>query len=498
MGIFSYDWAPCPDVRDNQMNTEFEDQQIATKLELSDCLRKQRQAYHADPNPDLEQRKKDLLALKTMLAENRDAISAAISKDYGNRSTHETMLAEIIMVIDGLNFALKHLKKWMKVQKREIEFSIYPGAKNRVIPQPLGVVGIIVPWNFPIQLAFTPLTYIFAAGNRAMVKMSENSRHLSELLIKLTPAYFPAGKLSFFEETGSVGIEFSKLTFDHLIFTGSGATGKAVMASAAKNLTPVTLELGGKSPAVIAPDFPIGKAVERIMFAKIFNAGQVCVNVDYLFVPENCVDEFVSAAKTWVKKHCPDINSPDYTSIIDQRSFDRLSEALEDAKKHGATVVNLADGQVSEPGMRKMPPQIVLSLSKDMILMQREIFGPILPIKPYKDQNEVRDYINERDRPLAFYPFTNDRQLQSFYLDNVMSGGVCVNDALLHPGQHDLPFGGVGASGMGHYHGYEGFATFSKLRPVFYQAGFSAFKYLAPPYGKLANRVLNIILKRKI
>lgn len=470
----------------------------ANMVELAACLQQQRKAYHSDPNPTLEQRKKDLLTLKNMLSENREAIIDAICEDYGNRSRHETMLAEIIMVLDGFNFTAKHLKKWMKVQRRKIEFGLYPGAKNRVIPQPLGVVGVIVPWNFPVQLAFTPLTYIFAAGNRAMVKMSENSRHLSRLLIKLTPAYFPPEKLKFFEETGMVGIQFSQLHFDHLFFTGSGATGKAVMASAAKNLTPVTLELGGKSPAVIGPDYPLKKAVERIMFAKLFNAGQVCVNVDYIFVSEDRIDEFVSASKQWVSKHCPDINSPDYTSIIDQKSFDRLNEALGDAGKKGATLVNLTGGPSSTPQQRKMALHLVLNPTDDMILLRREIFGPIMPVIPYKDQQQVCEYINKRDRPLAFYPFTNDRDLQKFYLDHVMSGGVCVNDALLHPGQHDLPFGGVGASGMGHYHGYEGFATFSKLRPVFYQARFSTLKFLAPPYGKLANRMLNIILKRKI
>jgi len=484
------------------MNTVLKDTNDGQKdpaiTELTECLRTQRKAYHEDPVPDLEQRKKDLAALKTMLVDNREALLGAISDDYGNRSRHESMLAEFIMVIDGINFATKHLKKWMKTQKREIEFTLYPGAKNRVIPQPLGVVGVIVPWNFPIQLTFTPLTYIFAAGNRAMVKMSENSRQLSRLLIELVPKYFPAKKLCFFEETGRVGIEFSKLPFDHLFFTGSGATGKAVMASAAKNLTPVTLELGGKSPAVIAPDYPMKKAVERIMFAKIFNAGQVCVNVDYIFMSENRVDEFVKTAKAWVQKHCPDINSPDYTSIIDQRSFDRLNEALADARQQGATIINLSEGQESKPGLRKMAPHLVLNASDRMTLLQREIFGPILPILTYKDQQQVADYINERDRPLAFYPFTRDKELQTFYLDHVMSGGVCVNDALLHPGQHDLPFGGVGASGMGHYHGYEGFATFSKLRPVFYQAGFSALKFLTPPYGKRADKMLNMILKRKI
>jgi len=234
------------------------------------------------------------------------------------------------------------------------------------------------------------------------------------------------------------------------------------------------------------------------MFAKLFNAGQVCVNVDYLFVSEDRIEDFVAAAKSWVAKHCPDINSPDYTSIIDQRSFDRLTDALEDARRLGAKIINLAEGQNSQPEVRKMAPQLVLNTNDDMILMQREIFGPILPVLPYKDQQEVRDYINQRDRPLAFYPFTRDRELQKYYLEHVMSGGACVNDALIHPGQHDLPFGGVGASGMGHYHGYEGFATFSKLRPVFYQAGFSSLKFLAPPYGKIADKMLNFILKKKL
>lgn len=469
----------------------------ATEIELAQCLAEQRKKYLADPIPDYKQRRRDLLSLKNLIGNNQEAIADAINSDYGNRSRHETMLAEIIVVIDGINFALKHLKRWMKTQHRKIDFAIYPGAKNRVIPQPLGVVGVIVPWNFPIQLSFTPLTYIFAAGNRAMVKMSENSRHLSRLLIELVPDYFPPEKLAFFEETGRVGIQFSQLPFDHLLFTGSGATGRAVMASAAKKLTPVTLELGGKSPAVIAPDYPMQKAVERVMFAKLFNAGQACVSVDYIFVPEDRVDEFVKKTKDWVGQHCPDINSPDFTSIIDQRSLDRLNDSLDDAERLGATLVNLVQGQKSTEGMRKLAPHLVLNATDDMTLLQREIFGPIMPVIPYSEPHEVLEYINQRDRPLAFYPFTNDRKLQDYYLDRVMSGGVSVNDALLHPGQHDLPFGGVGASGMGHYHGFEGFATFSKLRPVFYQARFSALKLLAPPYGKLANNILNMILKIK-
>jgi coniferyl-aldehyde dehydrogenase len=467
------------------------------RAELDNCLQIQRKAYFADPNPGLEQRKADLLALKRMISENTDAFIDAINMDYGNRSRHETLFAELILVLDGIHFAIKNLKGWMKTQRRDIDFTTYPGAKNRVIPQPVGVVGVIVPWNFPLQLCFVPLTYIFAAGNRAMVKMSENSRHLSRLLIKLVPDYFPPEKLTFFEETGGVGIQFSQLRFDHLIFTGSGATGKAVMAAAAKNLTPVTLELGGKSPAIIAPDYPMQKAVERIMFAKQYNAGQVCVNVDYIFIPEDRVDEFVEEARAWVSKHCPDINSRDYTSIIDQRAYDRLTGALADAEQKGATLVNLSKHQQPNPETRKIPLYLVLNTTDDMVLRQREIFGPIMPVIPYKDSQEILDYINQRDRPLAFYPFTNDKSLQQFYLDRVMSGGVCVNDALLHPGQHDLPFGGVGESGMGHYHGYEGFVTFSKLRPVFYQAGFSVLKYLSPPYGKLADKITGMMLKMK-
>ena len=465
--------------------------------ELNSALQQQRKAYFADPNPGLEQRKADLLALKNMLSENTDALVEAINNDYGNRSRHETLIAELILALDGIHHASKNLNKWMKIQRRHIDFTTYPGSKNRVIPQPLGVVGVIVPWNFPLQLCFVPLTCIFSAGNRAMVKMSENSRHLSRLLIELVSNYFPPEKLSFFEETGDVGIQFSQLRFDHLIFTGSSATGKAVMAAAAKNLTPVTLELGGKSPAVIAPDYPMKKAVEQIMFAKQFNAGQVCVNVDYIFVPENRVNEFVETAKTWVCKHCPDINSRDYTSIIDQRAFDRLTAALADAENKGAKLVNLSDGQQPNPETRKIPLYLVLNSTDDMELRQREIFGPIMPVISYQDNQEILDYVNHRGRPLAFYPFTNDKSLQQFYLDRVMSGGVCVNSALLHPGQHDLPFGGVGESGMGHYHGYEGFATFSKLRPVYYQGAFNAFKYLAPPYGKLADKVTSLLLKLK-
>jgi coniferyl-aldehyde dehydrogenase len=475
--------------------------QHVAPTDIADMLRasfqKQREAYLAHPIPDAEQRKQDLLALKNLLIENREAIIEAISRDYGNRSRHESLFAEIIAVSDGINDTIKHLKKWMKPQKRHVDASLYPGAKNRVVPQPLGVIGIIVPWNFPVNLSFLPLAFAFAAGNRAMVKMSENSIELSRLLRKISPGYFPDEKLAWFEETGGVGIEFSQIPFDLIMFTGSGQTGRAVMASAAKNLTPVVLELGGKCPAIIDPEYPLATAVDRIMFVKQFNAGQICTNVDYVFVHESQKAEFIELSRKYVKKHCPDINHTDYTSIIDDRSFQRLEETLEDARSKGATVVNLSGDQPANRAERKFPMHLVMDTTANMTIRNRETFGPLLMVLTYKTPEEAIKYINGQDRPLALYPFTKNKELQSLFIDRIMSGGVTVNDALFHVAQHDLPFGGVGASGMGHYHGYEGFVTFSKLRPIFYQAGFSAMKYLRPPYGSFATRVYNLLVKMK-
>ena len=455
----------------------------------------QRTLYLAAPNPGLEQRRRDLENLKRMINENREDIIAAISQDYGNRSRHETQFAEIISVTDGINDTIKHLKKWTRVQKRHVDQSMFMGGRNRVIPQPLGVVGIIVPWNFPINLSFMPLAAAFAAGNRAMVKMSENSRNLARLLIERMPAYFPPEKLRIFDETGGLGIEFSKLPFDHLLFTGSSATGRAVMAAAATNLCPVTLELGGKAPAVVCDDFPLATAVERIMYVKLLNAGQICTTVDHVFVPRAEVDEFARLAAAVAAKRYPRLDTPDYTSIIDARSFDRLTGVLEDAGRRGAKVVNLLPGPAWDPPTRKISPHVVLDAPWDSELMKREIFGPILPIVAYDSLDEVIDRINGGPRPLALYPFSHDRSRLDHLLDRVMSGGVSINDALLHVGQHDLPFGGIGESGMGHYHGYEGFLTFSKLRPVFRQARFSTIALLAPPYGKLADRLIAFLIR---
>lgn len=463
--------------------------------QLHDCLQRQKNSAQQGIE-SIAVRKQHLLNLKALINNHREELVAAINRDYGNRSRHESLLAEIITATDDINSSIKHLKKWTRVQKRKVDLSLYFGAKNRLIPQPLGVVGLIIPWNFPINLMFSQLSAVFAAGNKAMVKLSENSRHLAALLIQLIPQYFKAEKLQVFDETGVVGVAFSKQPFDHIIFTGSGETGKKVMAAAAENLTPVTLELGGKSPAVIDPDYPLSKAVERIMFVKQFNAGQICTNVDYLFVHESQKELFIQEAKDWVTQHVPDIHSKDYTSIIDDRAFQRLSHTVSDAHGKGAMVINL-NRQQADPVNRKFPLTLIFNSNGQMKINTRETFGPILMVKTYHEPEEVVKYIAQRDRPLAFYPFSQNKTLVNYYISQVMSGGVSVNDALFHVGQHDLPFGGVGASGMGHYHGYEGFLTFSKLRPIFYQARFSSMKFLVPPYGKFADWVLSFLTRTK-
>ena len=462
---------------------------------LAATLARQREAYLAHPVPSLDERKADLRTLQRFVRDHKDAICAAISADYGHRSRHETLLAEIFPVVDGIDHVIGRLRRWMKPQRRSVDLRNFLGARNRVIPQPLGVVGVIVPWNFPLNLSMIPLTYIFAAGNRAMVKISENSRHLAQLLIERMPAYFPPEKLQFFDETGGVGVQFSKLPFDHLLFTGSGATGRAVMTAAAQNLCPVTLELGGKAPAILCDDFPLRLAAERILFVKYLNAGQICTTVDHLWMPKARIAEFVDLACEIVPKRFPRLDTPDYTSIIDQRSFDRLLAALDDAKARGAALVQLLPGPAFDTATRKIAPHIVLDAPPDSSLWQREIFGPILPIRGYQSVDEAVHAINAGPRPLAIYPFSDSPATVQSLLDHVMSGGVSVNDALFHVGQHDLPFGGVGDSGMGHYHGEEGFHTFSKLRPVFYQARFSTLKFLMPPYGKFADRVLAFLTK---
>jgi coniferyl-aldehyde dehydrogenase len=459
------------------------------------ALARQRDAFLDDPVPTFAERRADLRAIGRLVRENRAALVAAVGADYGHRSAHETLFMEIGPVLAAIRHASRHLREWMRPQRRAVDRLAYGLGRNRVIPQPLGVVGIIVPWNFPINLSLVPLVYAFAAGNRAMIKLSENSRHLARFLVERVPAYFPPEKLRIFEETGGVGVAFSALPFDHLLFTGSGTTGRAVMAAAARNLCPVTLELGGKSPAIVCDDFDLRVAAERILMIKYLNAGQVCTTVDHAFLPEKSVPQFVQLAREIVPTRYASLDSPDYTSIIDDRSYARLAQALEEARAAGAQVVPLLPGPALDPARRRIAPHVVIGAPEDGELMRREIFGPVLPLVPYRDLDQVIARINGGPRPLAIYPFSNRRAIVDRLIERVMSGGVTVNDALIHVGQDDLPFGGVGESGMGHYHGREGFETFSKLRPVFRQARWSTVSLLAPPYGRLADRILAILTR---
>ena len=468
-------------------------QSLTPNLEIT--RQRLRDAHEAHPYPSEAERRHDLLSLKAFVRDNAEAIAEAINADYGHRSRHETLFAEVVPVIHGVDHSLKHLKRWMRPQKRSVDWLNFFGAKNRVLPQPLGVVGVIVPWNFPINLSFLVLVDAFAAGNRAMVKMSENSRHLTRLLMDLAPRYFSEDKLVFIEETGGVGIVFSHLKFDHLVFTGSTETGKAVMAAAAQNLCPVTLELGGKSPAVVCDDFDLRTAAERIWFAKCFNAGQICTDVDHVYLPHHKMAAFVEISAAIVQQRFSSLDSPDYSAIIDQRSFDRLVSALQEAQTMGATLVPLLKGEPWNSVTRKIVPHLVLNMPQGCALQTREIFGPVLPVIGYSALDEVVKKINHAPHPLAFYPFSHDKKIIDQLIKRVTSGGVAVNDALFHAAQHGLPFGGVGESGMGHYHGYEGFVTFSKMRPIFYQTRVSGMRLMWPPYGKLASKYLGFLLK---
>jgi coniferyl-aldehyde dehydrogenase len=452
----------------------------------------QRRAYLAHPYPSLEERRENLRKLERILVDNADGIVEAINRDFGNRAAEESMLLEIFGCVDGLRYSRRKLKKWMKPQRRHVSFMFATG-RNRVIPQPKGVVGIVSPWNYPLFLTVSPLTSILAAGNRAMIKMATNSQNLCRLLAEKVAAVFPEDTLAILP--GVPARDFSTLPFDHIVFTGSADAGRTVMRSAAEHLTPVTLELGGKSPTIIGDDYDVETAASRILYAKFLNAGQTCLAPDYLFVPEGKRDRFVEAARRIVAERYPDTNDRSYTSVIDEKSYRRLRATLDDAERKGARAVPLVPGTSFNDLQRKIPPHVVLDVTDDMTIMQEEIFGPLLPVKTYRAIDEVLEYVTSRDRPLGFYVFTNDKALEEKLLYGTISGGVTINNCMLHVAQHDIPFGGIGPSGMGQYHGYEGFVEFSKLRSVFTNPRFSAMHLLYPPYTARQGRVFKFLLK---
>jgi len=447
--------------------------------------------------PTYEQRIETLDKLERVLVARKGAIAEAISRDFGNRSKHESLVSEVFLVLGAIKHTKAHLRDWMEPEEREVGWVFLP-ASVEVRPQPVGVVGIIAPWNYPVQLALSPLVQALAAGNRAMIKPSELVPETSALLRDIVTETFPEDQVTVVTGGPEVGDAFSHLAFDHLVFTGSTRVGKLVMKAASENLVPVTLELGGKSPTIVGPDFNAKTAAERILAGKCFNAGQTCIAPDYVMVPAGTRDAFVEAAKAAVAKMYPTLaKNPDYTSIVDDRHYARLRSYVQDAQSHGAKVVELnpaSENLDGAPEARKMPPTLVLDPTDEMLVMKEEIFGPILPVVTYQKLDEAIAYVNDHPRPLALYFFSHDKAATDRVLAETVSGGVTVNETMLHIAQDDVPFGGVGPSGMGHYHAREGFDSFSKKKPVFRQARLNSTGLLRPPYGKTVERLLKFLI----
>jgi len=454
----------------------------------------QREAYSRHPFPSYDERLASLKKLDRLLVANKVAIADAVSADFGHRAVEETLAAEVFTTLDGIRDATKRLRTWMSPQTRHTSI-LFATGRNRVIPMPKGVVGIISPWNYPLFLTLSPLTSVLAAGNRAMIKMASNSQHLCRLLADLFRAEFPEEQVAILP--GVRAQDFSSLPYDHLIFTGSADAGRTVMRAAAENLTPVTLELGGKSPTIICDDFNVDEAASRILYAKYLNAGQTCLAPDYVMVPEWKRDAFVAAAQKIMPKRYPDPSGSQYTSVIDDKSYKRLRATLDDARAKGAEIVPLIPNAGFDDTLRKIPPHLVLNPTDEMVVMQNEIFGPLLPVKTYKTLDEVIAYVNAKDRPLGFYVFTHDNANENKLIYSTISGGVTINNCMMHVAQHDLPFGGVGASGMGQYHGYEGFLEFSKLRPVHTSPKLPILDQFYPPYTRKHRKLLDLLIKWK-
>ena len=444
-------------------NPTYEDMQVA--------LDRQRKAFLTEGVVGAETRIDRIDRAINILEKHGSRFGDAMAADFGHRSRDLSKQTDIDGSIEPLKYAKKHLRNWMTPEKRKVMFPLgLLGARARLEFQPLGVVGCISPWNFPVQLTFGPLAGIFAAGNRAMIKPSEFTVETSELMKNVFAEEFDEEEVAMFTGGPEVGSAFSRLPFDHLIFTGAMSVAKHVMKGAAENLVPVTLELGGKSPVIIGRSADLKLAANNIMAGKTMNAGQICLSPDYVYLPEESRDEFVEHARACIARMFPTIkDNPDYTSIVNAHHFERLQGYLEDASAKGAKLVELnpAAEDFSQQEHRRIPPTLALDPSEDMQLMQDEIFGPILPVKQYNDLSEALDHVNSKDRPLGLYYFGADKAEETRVLTQTTSGGVTVNDVIMHVGQEDLPFGGVGPSGMGSYHGHDGFKNFSHSKSIF-------------------------------
>ena len=465
------------------------------KFSLPEQVNRLKQACQAHPMPSLEQRRNRLSALKGALLAHKQPLCDALALDYGQRSDYDSLVADILPCVMQINYSLKRLKGWMRPARRHPGLLLAP-ARVEVHYQPLGVIGIMVPWNFPVMLSLGPLIGAIAAGNRAMIKLSEFTPHTNAVLRTLLAQVFGDDEVVVIEGDAGLAAAFSTLPFDHLLFTGSTAVGRLVMAAAAPQLTPLTLELGGKSPCLIAPDMPLALAVERMIFGKSLNAGQICVAPDYVLLPRGQEQSFIEAYQAHFRRLYPKgLDSPDYGSIINGAQYERLTAWLAEAKQAGAQVHPCAS-PARDDGARRLVPHLLTEVPGHCQLMQQEIFGPLLPLVPYDSIDEALAYIAARPRPLACYLMSLDPALQSRLIRETHAGGMAINECLFQVAADDAPFGGIGPSGMGHYHGHEGFLTFSKAKTVLRRGRFSAGTLIHPPYRRWYQRLMMALFLR--
>ncbi len=470
--------------------------------EMNKALKQQKDFFVKNGAPSIELRIDRLQRLKSLIMDNRYDFVDALNADFGNRSKNVSMLSDVYGIMPAINLAIKNVKKWNKVEKKSSNFPFgLLGAKSYVKYEPLGTVGMISPWNFPVNLAFVPLVSIFAAGNQVMHKPSEHTPITASLLKDLCDKAYDQNEFATFLGGPEVGESFTNLNFDHLLYTGSGQVAKHVMNAASKNLVPCTLELGGKSPVVIGKTADLKISAKRIMFGKTMNAGQICLAPDYVVIHKDQKDEFIKETKNAVTEYFPDLkNNDDYTSIINEKHYDRLQELLDDAIEKGAHVdeINPANEDFSQQEFYKMPPTIVTNTTDDMKIMQEEIFGPLLPVVEYEEIDQATQLINSKDKPLGLYYFGNNKTEEDSILSKTSSGGVTVNNVISHLQQNDLSFGGVGPSGMGRYKSFEGFKNFSNPRAYYKDVSFKLDKFfdaVRPPYKGNIEKVLKQLMK---
>jgi coniferyl-aldehyde dehydrogenase len=462
-------------------------------IELRPTFDRLRAAWQRQ-RPDAQQRLDDLARLRDALRADTDGMVAAIDADFGHRSVHESLVADAMTVVAEIDHLRGHLRRWMKPRRVGAGWRLWP-ARAQLRPEPLGVIGVMSPWNYPVNLALIPLATAIAAGNHAYLKPSEHTPHTSAWLRDLLAKVFPDDRVAVALGDGVLGAAFSALPFDHLVFTGSTAVGRKVMAAAAPNLTPLTLELGGKSPAIVTADFPPEQAAARLSTGKWFNGGQTCIAPDYVLVDHASRDALVAALRSQAQARYGNLeNADDFTRIINEGQYRRLRGYLDDARARGLEVIELvALDPVRAEAERLIAPTLVLEPGDDAVVMQEEIFGPILPIRSYRTLDDAIAYVEAHDRPLALYPFSRDRATVEKILGRIVAGGVTVNDTLLHFTASNLPFGGVGASGMGQYHGRAGFDTMTRAIPVLWQSRWAASDLLKPPYRGLADRLVRFL-----